>query len=105
MLAQKLEGFFRNYDVIVTLSTAGQAPDREVFETDDSCLVWTLCGQPVIGIPQFKSPEGLPFGFQAVGRRYNDYLLLKFAKQLRDWGLTSNAQTAECLNPSPLGTR
>ncbi len=104
-LAQKLESFFNNYDIILTLSTAGQAPDREVMETEDSCLVWTLCGQPVIGIPQFKSPEGLPFGFQAVSRRYNDYLLLKFVKQLRDWGIISNAQTAECRNLSSFEVR
>ena len=51
-------------------------------ETDDPSLIWTLCGVPAINIPNFKSPEGLPFGIQVIARKYNDKLLIQFIKIL-----------------------
>ena len=92
-LSQKMEKFFENFDIILTLSTAGEAPLRNVVEKDDSCLIWTLCGLPVIGAPQFKSPGGLPFGAQLVARRYNDPLLFNFTKFLKSKELIADAET------------
>ena len=71
----------------VTLSTAGCAPLRDVPESPDSALIWTLAHLPALRAPAFTSPEGLPFGLQIVARRYNDPLLFKFTDQLIAKGL------------------
>jgi len=44
--------------------------------------MWTLAHLPVVAVPQFKSPSGLPFGMQVVARKYNDYLLFDFLDNL-----------------------
>jgi Asp-tRNA(Asn)/Glu-tRNA(Gln) amidotransferase A subunit family amidase len=40
--------------------------------------MWTLSHLPVVGVPNFISPDRLPFGMQVVARKYNDYLLFSF---------------------------
>jgi len=85
-LARVMERFTRDFDVLVTLSTAGEAPLRQVEELPDSALMWTLTQLPAISAPVFKSPAGLPFGVQLVARRYNDPLLLKFVAEAIELG-------------------
>lgn len=79
------------FDVIVDLSTGGEAP-KGLDSTDrlDNCLIWTLCGVPAINLPVFTGPLGLPFGAQIFARRYNDYLLLNFARHLRAHGIVAD---------------
>lgn len=97
-IAQALDRWFQDHcDIILTLSTGGaalkglDAPDRP-----DSCLIWTLCGAPVINLPVFVGPSSLPFGAQIVARRYNDFDLLRFANFLRLHDLSPDGT-----NPSP----
>jgi Asp-tRNA(Asn)/Glu-tRNA(Gln) amidotransferase A subunit family amidase len=78
-----MDKFFNKYDVLISLSTAGEAPLRAVVEKPDSALMWTMTHLPVISAPVFVSPNGLPFGVQLVARRYNDYLLFNFSDYLR----------------------
>ncbi len=80
-LARLMDRFTQNFDVLVTLSTAGEAPLRDVEERPDSALMWTLAQLPSISAPVFKGPRKLPFGLQIVARRYNDPLLLKFVAE------------------------
>jgi Asp-tRNA(Asn)/Glu-tRNA(Gln) amidotransferase A subunit family amidase len=82
-LAVAMDEFFENYDVIVSLSTAGEPPLRDEVEKPDPALMWTLTYLPVISAPVFTSPRGLPFGIQLAARRYNDLLLFRFADHLR----------------------
>ncbi|HEY3375031.1 MAG TPA: amidase [Candidatus Aquicultor sp.] len=82
-LAHVMDEFFNDYDILISLSTAGEAPIREEVESPDPALMWTMTHLPVISAPVFTSPNGLPFGVQLVARRYNDYLLFKFADYLR----------------------
>lgn len=86
-LARAMDDFFAGYDIIVTLSTAGEAPPRHVDEQPDSALVWTLTHLPSISAPVFRSPNGRPFGLQIVARRYNDLLLLRFIESLVAQGM------------------
>lgn len=79
VLSGLLDGEFADCDAILTSSTHGIAPKRMEPDKPDTCLVWTLCGVPAINVPLFRGPQGMPFGAQIVGRRFNDYLLLKFA--------------------------
>lgn len=86
-LGRQLDAVFDTYDVILNLSTAGEAPfGLHGRDKKDCCLIWTLCHVPATNLPVFQSPAGLPFGAQIVARRYNDLYLLFFAKALRDKG-------------------
>ncbi|MBI2030605.1 amidase, partial [Candidatus Kaiserbacteria bacterium] len=78
-----MDEWFADYDILISLSTAGEAPLRDVTETPDPALMWTLAHLPVVSVPQFRSPTGLPFGFQAAARKYNDLLLFNFLDELR----------------------
>lgn len=82
-----MDAYMQDFDVLVSLSTAGEAPLREVTELPDPALMWTLAHLPAVSVPQFKSPDGLPFGMQVIARKYNDYLLFAFLDWLRDRGL------------------
>ncbi len=79
-LAASLDKLFENYDIILNLSTGGEAPLLGGTDRPDNCLIWTLCGVPAISVPVFKGPNGLPYGAQLVARRYADYQLLSFCK-------------------------
>lgn len=84
VLAHEMDEFLKPYDVMISLSTAGDAPLREVVEKTDPGLIWTMTHLPVINAPVFISPDGLPFGAQVASRRYNDILLFRFANFLRE---------------------
>jgi Asp-tRNA(Asn)/Glu-tRNA(Gln) amidotransferase A subunit family amidase len=81
-LTGAMDACLADYDVMLTLSTAGAAPLREVSETPDSALLWTLTGLPAVSAPVFIAPDGMPFGAQIVSRRYNDRLLFAFISDL-----------------------
>jgi len=83
-LTRMMDKFFDNYDIVISLSTAGEAPLREETEKPDPSLIWTLTHLPVISVPAFTSPKGLPFGVQFTARKYNDLLLFRFADHLRN---------------------
>ena len=75
------------FDVMLTLSTAGEAPLRSVEEAPDSALMWTLTHLPAVSAPVFSSPDGRPFGLQLVARRYNDLSLFRFISEVEQLGL------------------
>lgn len=81
-LSRKMDALLCGLDVLVTLSTAGQAPPREQEEAPDSALMWTLTHLAAVSAPAFRSPDGLPFGIQLVARRYNDLLLFEFIREM-----------------------
>ncbi|MDZ4712044.1 MAG: amidase [bacterium] len=87
VLTKSIDKFFADFDVIISLSTAGEAPPREETESPDPSLMYTLTHLPVISAPVFTSPGGLPFGVQIAARKYNDLLLFRFTDHLRNTGL------------------
>lgn len=91
-----------DFDFLLGLSTGGEAlDDPDAVDRPDNCLIWTLCGIPALNLPLFTGPKQLPFGAQLVSRRYSDYLLLNFAKQLEQRGL---AGTVVYPSPSVVAT-
>lgn len=82
-LCHIMDNLLLNYDAIISLSTAGEAPMRNILENRDPALIWTLTHLPVVNVPMFKSPNGLPFGFQLIARKYNDYLLFNLLDFLK----------------------
>lgn len=91
-----MDEFLKGYDVIISLSTAGEAPLREEYEKPDPSLIWTLAHLPVVSAPVFISPDGLPFGLQFASRKYNDILLFRFLDYLRQ-----KEMIPEGVNPLP----
>jgi Asp-tRNA(Asn)/Glu-tRNA(Gln) amidotransferase A subunit family amidase len=86
-LESDMDLFMKDYDIMISLSTAGEAPLRDEVERPDPALMWTLTHLAVVSAPLFVSPKGLPFGAQIVARRYNDPLLFKFCRTLNERGL------------------
>lgn len=86
-LEEEIDELLSSYDVILSLSTAGEAPSTNENERPDPALMWTLLHIPVVSVPKFISPNGLPFGIQICSRRYNDLLLFEFIKCLREMDL------------------
>ena len=83
---------FENFDLIISLSTADYAPLRDIQEKDDPSLIWTMCGNPAINIPIVDYTRSLPLGIQIVAKRYDDELLLNFAKFLYDSKLINESK-------------
>ena len=86
-IAKLLDDSFADFDIILSLSTASHAPLRNEKETEDPSLIWNMCGVPTISMPVTKSQQNLPLGIQVVSRRYNDIMLLRFIKLLRNRNL------------------
>ncbi len=77
-----MDNITSKFDAVICLSTAGEAPLRNVVENRDPSLIWTLNHLPSLNVPLFRSPNNLPFGLQIFSRKYNDYLLLEFVEFL-----------------------
>jgi Asp-tRNA(Asn)/Glu-tRNA(Gln) amidotransferase A subunit family amidase len=86
-LIRLMDDFFADYDAIISLSTAGEAPLRDDVERVDPALMWTLAHLPVVSVPLFTSPSNNPYGIQIVARKYNDFLLLNIIEYLLAIGL------------------
>ncbi len=78
-----MDDFLKGFDVVISLSTLGEAPLRDNEELPDSALMWTLTHLPVVSAPVFISPDQRPFGLQIVARKYNDLLLFNFIDYLQ----------------------
>ncbi|MFA6990284.1 MAG: amidase, partial [Candidatus Gastranaerophilaceae bacterium] len=79
-----MDNLLEGFDAMISLSTAGEAPPRGEFEKNDPALMWTMTHLPVVNVPAFTSPTGLPFGVQIAARKYNDLLLFRFLNYLKD---------------------
>ena len=82
IIRKNIEKEISLYDVVLTLSTAGEAPLIHESEIPDTCLIWTFLGMPALNIPLFKGPNHLPFGLQVTGSRYTDYKLLDISERV-----------------------
>ncbi len=87
----RFDAVMQSYDFLLTPSTASAAPriglkgneNMRQEEKEDTCLIWTFFGYPVLSVPAFYSTEhGLPFGLQIVGPKYSDLALLDFSEQI-----------------------
>jgi len=82
--AQKaMDDFFANYDIVVSMSTVGEAPTiKNPDELDDAALIWTYAHTPSFNVPISIGPTNLPVSVQLVSKRYDDYKLLSFVEML-----------------------
>jgi Asp-tRNA(Asn)/Glu-tRNA(Gln) amidotransferase A subunit family amidase len=83
LLTKRFELLMKNYDFLITPSTASVAPQIGKIEKIDTCLIWTFFGIPAISLPIFWDIKTkLPFGLQIVAKRYDDFFLLDFAEEI-----------------------
>lgn len=70
------------YDAVLTPSARGEAPVGTT--TGDAAVnaMWTLLHVPVISVPGFSGPSGLPVGLSLTSPRYTDRHLLQVAKEI-----------------------
>jgi len=81
-LCQTMDRFLEDYDTMISLSTAGEAPMLGEVENPDPGLMWTLTNLPALSVPAFISPTGMPFGLQIAARQYSDLLIIDLVKRL-----------------------
>jgi Asp-tRNA(Asn)/Glu-tRNA(Gln) amidotransferase A subunit family amidase len=69
------------YDVLLTASSAGEAPVGLQSTGDASfCALWTAAHVPALTLPVFTGPQGLPVGAQVIGKRHEDRALFAIAQ-------------------------
>jgi len=70
------------YDAVLTPSARGEAPVGTT--TGDAAVnaMWTLLHVPVISVPGFTGPSGLPVGLSLTSPRFTDRHLLRVAKEI-----------------------
>ena len=68
------------FDAVLTPSARGEAPRGAT--TGDAALnaMWTLLHVPVVQVPGFKGPNGLPVGLSLTSPRYTDRRLIGVAQ-------------------------
>ncbi len=84
-LRDKLDKNFFGVNFILLPTTASSAPKIKNYhmEKKDSCLMWTLLGNPSISLPVFKDKKNnLPFGLLISSKRYNDFELFEISKKI-----------------------
>jgi Asp-tRNA(Asn)/Glu-tRNA(Gln) amidotransferase A subunit family amidase len=70
------------FDVIVTPSAPGEAPEGVGGGNPVLNQIWTLLHVPCINLPAMRSPAGMPLGLTLTGPRYSDRRLLASATLL-----------------------
>lgn len=82
-LAATAAALFEHHDVLVTLSTLGEATRLEDGPGSGvMSMPWSLCGLPTVSLPLLQGAQGLPIGVQLIGPRGRDRNLLQAAAWL-----------------------
>jgi amidase len=80
-----LATIFDQCDVLLTPSTAGEAPaDLVSISSSVFNRTWTLMHVPCVTIPAYSGPNGMPVGVQVVGPVGGDMRTLSVAQMIAD---------------------
>ena len=87
-IKEKINNIFLKYDFIVLPVTATTATEIcasncdniDMYLSDVFTIIASLTGLPAISVPCGVDNDNMPIGVQIIGRRYNDFELLNFAK-------------------------
>lgn len=79
-MREEYEGWIDGCGALVTVPAAGAAPEG-LADTGDAtfCAPWSLLGVPAVTVPSGRSQNGLPLGFQVLGRYGDDLQTLQTA--------------------------
>ncbi|MDB5650471.1 MAG: amidase [Hyphomicrobiales bacterium] len=79
----ELDTLFGAFDVLLTPSANGEAPEGIAYAGDPSFQgLWTLLHVPTISLPAGRGPNRMPVGVQMIAPRYGDHKLLDAAHWL-----------------------
>lgn len=83
-----IDSIASRYTVLITPSVTDEAPILEEplrFTGDASFnLMWTVLHTPVLNVPGFLGPNGLPIGLSLVTGRYRDQHLLRCGRAVAE---------------------
>jgi Asp-tRNA(Asn)/Glu-tRNA(Gln) amidotransferase A subunit family amidase len=78
-----LSALFAQHDMLITPSTAGEAPADLVSTTMSTFnRTWTLMHVPCVHLPTSRGPNGMPVGFQVIGPVGGDVRTLAAAEAI-----------------------
>ena len=79
-LRSEFAGFIDGCDALGTVPATGGAPEG-LADTGDAmfCAPWSFLGVPAVTVPAGKTPDGMPLGFQVLGRQGDDLPTLQAA--------------------------
>lgn len=83
----EIDKLFKKYDVIFSMATGSSALNLNDIELPDSSLIWTLSHVPCICFPYNQDPNGLPYGFHAITKKWNDFNLIYIMEEFAKNGL------------------
>ena len=82
------------YPVLVKASAGGGGKGMKLVrnekELDDSSLIWTLAHIPSINIPIGICPKNMPFGIQAISRKWSDFNLINVLEVMEKEGIIAS---------------
>jgi Asp-tRNA(Asn)/Glu-tRNA(Gln) amidotransferase A subunit family amidase len=68
-----MDDILSDYDAIIAPSATSEAPVGLEWTGDPSMnSLWTLLSVPVVSVPGFSGPNGMPLGISVITRRYTD---------------------------------
>ncbi|MFE3058734.1 amidase [Nocardia sp. NPDC059239] len=74
-----------DFDAVLTPSVPGEAPLGIDFTGDPVfCNLWSLLQVPVVNVPGFTGPHGMPVGLSVVSPRFTDRNLIKVANRVAE---------------------
>lgn len=80
-LTKKFDRIFDDYDAILCLSAADDAPKlNTIIDPKDHSLLFTMYHVPSISLPLLKGSNNLPLGIQLCSRKFSDYALFQMSE-------------------------
>jgi amidase len=79
-LRGEFAGFIDGCDALLTVPATGGAPEG-LADTGDAtfCAPWSFLGVPAVTVPAGQTSDGMPLGFQVLGRQGDDLPTLQAA--------------------------
>ena len=78
----EIDKLFDKFDLVFSIGTGSTAVKRDQIELPDSSLIWTLSHIPSICFPFGRDNNGLPYGFHAISKKWNDFNLINILHQM-----------------------
>ena len=80
-LSKNFDKIFHNYDAILCLSAADDAPKlNTIIDPKDHSLLFTMYHVPSITLPILKGSNNLPLGIQLSSKKFSDYDLFDISE-------------------------
>lgn len=83
-ISESLDKILNDYDFLIDLSAADEAPHQTSSEPSDHALIYTMSRVPAISLPMLAGTNNLPVGVQVIGPRFSDTKLLQFSRYLME---------------------